>query len=166
MKKRECRRCEIEKDLDQFPKHGQSKDGRSRLCKICLADDTRAYAAANKEKINRRAREYYNDNKEAIAVRRNAKKEERKAYYKGYYKDNKVRLNEKTKKNRAANPEHYKAYRDANKERTKAYQLANKDRIEENRIKRKPQTKIYDRERYQRKKAEKQRIRDEFAEKD
>lgn len=157
MTQKKCRRCEVEKDLDKFPKHGQSKGGRSRLCKICLADDTRAYTLANREKVNRRGREYYAANKESIAVRRNAKKEQRKKYFKGYYQDNKTRLNAKTKEHRAANPEHYKAYREENKEKTKAYQLANADKIEANRIARKPQTKIYDRARYLRLKEENER---------
>lgn len=70
MKLRICRRCEIERELIEFPKNDRSKRGRIHLCKICINDDQRAYNLANREKVNRKAREYYADNKDRLRANR------------------------------------------------------------------------------------------------
>ncbi len=143
-----CRRCEINKLLKHFPKNVSSKDGRLNTCKFCKNGDQRAYSLANREKVNRKAREYYSANKDEIKVNRVRNKDKTKIYGKKYYQENKALLNAKTRKYRADNKEHYKAKRDQNKEKTKAYQLANKDKIKAKRDARKDQIKIYDRKRY------------------
>jgi hypothetical protein len=49
-RKKQCRRCKEYKDLGEFKKRRDSKDGRGAQCKMCDAQ----YRQANKDKIKER----------------------------------------------------------------------------------------------------------------
>lgn len=87
-----CSKCKQEKDIEQFCKHKNNKDGRSTYCRECQ----RQYD------INRR------NNPERIAYNKN--------YNKKYYQDNKEYLKECQRKYYQDNKEHYYEYE---KERSK-----------------------------------------------
>ena len=98
---KKCTKCKIEKELTEFNKKKEAKDGLIGYCKSCLKEYSKKHYQANKERI----KEYQKANKERI-----------KEYSKEYKKNNK----EKTKEYRKANKEHIKEYKkEYNKERRK-----------------------------------------------
>ena len=56
-----CPKCEIEKELEEFPINNSRKDGRGRVCKLCQNEYTRNHYKNNKkqyfERNKRRTRE-------------------------------------------------------------------------------------------------------------
>lgn len=61
-----CTRCETLKDLGDFPKRKDSKDGYNTRCKICIAEVNAARYQANREDRQKVSSERYYRNKEAI----------------------------------------------------------------------------------------------------
>lgn len=61
-----CKKCNKEKPLEEFGIDRSEKDGHRYSCKNCL---------------NKRQREYANNNKEVIKLRNKAKSEKRRLYY-------------------------------------------------------------------------------------
>lgn len=55
-----CGKCKIEKDVSEFNKRKDTKDGFFNQCKTCRKE----YYQANKDKINEQKKEYYKANKE------------------------------------------------------------------------------------------------------
>lgn len=64
-----CKECHTEKELEEFPKHKQMKDGYLNQCKLCKNAYLRKYGQDNKEKLRENARQYYNRNQEKIKTR-------------------------------------------------------------------------------------------------
>jgi hypothetical protein len=79
-----CSNCKIEKELTEFHKNCESKDGHTSQCKVCRRAIKKIYYAANKEKIAatnkiryfenheanlQRSRKYYAENREGILER-------------------------------------------------------------------------------------------------
>ena len=108
-----CSKCKIEKELVEFDKRKDSKDGLRGRCKSCRRKYVKAYRGTNKEIL----------------------REKKKDYDKAYNETNKEKLIKRGKAYRDANKEklktYHKAYNEANKERKKAYRDANKERINE-----------------------------------
>lgn len=75
-----CTKCNIEKDINHFPKNISSKDGRKSRCKSCVNKDTKQYDQKNRE----------------------TRKEYNKKYGKQYQQDNAGICNAKTAKRKAA----------------------------------------------------------------
>ena len=79
-----CGNCKTEKELTEFHKNCESKDGHTSQCKVCRRAIKKIYYAANKEKIAatnkiryfenheanlQRSRKYYAENREGILER-------------------------------------------------------------------------------------------------
>lgn len=97
--KKICSKCEIEKELSEFHKNVNGKDGRGCICKICTSEIKRIYYINNKEHIAEYHRQYRIDNKEHIAECRRQ-----------YCIDNKEHLVEYNRQHRIDNPEIHKKY--------------------------------------------------------
>ena len=76
---KKCTKCKIEKELTEFNKKKEAKDGLIGYCKYCLKEYRKKYYQANKERI----KEYQKANKEHI-----------KEQVKEYYQANKERIDE------------------------------------------------------------------------
>lgn len=114
---RECSKCGIEKELEQFPPAKRYKEGRKRHCRECESIRNKKYYEENKERYKEWFREYYRNNREKFLERRKEYvqdetiKEHLKEYGKKYYHENKEVMKE-THTNWVAN----------NKERWNEYQ--------------------------------------------
>lgn len=116
-----CTICKNEKPFAEFGKNSRIKDGYHYTCKECKKVQTKNYKINNKDKIKLSSAIYYLENKDRISARnKNWKiknpdklKEEYKKYYeqtreeqlkkgKIYRQNNRVKLNAKAAKERAA----------------------------------------------------------------
>ena len=79
-----CKDCHREKELDEFPKHKQMKDGHLNQCRMCKNDYIRKYGQDNKEKLSEKAKTYYEENKEVIKQR-----------VRNHWNDNSTEINQK-----------------------------------------------------------------------
>jgi hypothetical protein len=115
-----CSKCKIEKDISDFPKARAIKSGYASACKACDSLKTKAYYAANREKVTDRvlknralfpekrialANDYYERNKERLAPIRKAwqdnNREKCRAYGAKHYKANPEQSKARTDKRRA-----------------------------------------------------------------
>ncbi len=72
---KKCSKCEIEKELTEFHKRTDCKDGFRADCKVCYREYKRGYKSKNREKVNEYAREYYSENYEKIQENRENNKD-------------------------------------------------------------------------------------------
>lgn len=92
-----CKKCNIEKNIDEFTKNKKSKDGLKYWCKQCVKEYNKQYkkeySIKNRDKIKNKKREYYKLNKEKINKHNKENyyknKEERSKKAKIYYQENK-----------------------------------------------------------------------------
>lgn len=114
-----CKICNIEKEINQFPKNKKMKDGLLNSCKTCL---NKRRKISYKKNIDKR-KEYLSKNKEKI-------KERFKKYHKSYYNDNREKILDYQKiyrlKNIDMKKEYEKKYRSENKDKRSKY---HKERI-------------------------------------
>lgn len=54
MKKKQCNKCGFEKQIKEFPKKYDTKDGYAARCKICCRADCLAYDAKNRKELNKK----------------------------------------------------------------------------------------------------------------
>ena len=101
MKTKTCSKCKQIKDIGEFSKDKNKKDGLCSQCKSCVSERMKAYYQEKKEK---RA-EYLRENKEKIAKRRKAYYQENKERAKAYYQENKEEIDERTKAYKQENKE-------------------------------------------------------------
>ena len=139
MKTKICSKCKQTKDIGEFSKNKDGKDGLRSQCKSCISELNKIYRQKNKEKIKAR----YQENKEKIAERDKARYQENKEKIlerkKAWYQENKEEIAEKKKAYRQKNKEkiakHKKKYYQENKKeiakRKKAYRQENKEKIAE-----------------------------------
>jgi Autographiviridae endonuclease VII len=66
MKNKKCTNCNLEKDLSNFGKLKHGKHGLRPECKQCCKDKNALYYLNNKDKINKRCKEWSINNKEAV----------------------------------------------------------------------------------------------------
>lgn len=64
-----CSRCNTKKEIDQFYKRKDSKDGFRADCKECCNERNRKYDELNKESIREYKKEFYKKNKSTIIER-------------------------------------------------------------------------------------------------
>lgn len=104
---KKCIRCDIEKELDFFPKDRREKTGHSGTCKFCTKEYKKEYYIKNKNSISIKKKKYKEENREKI-------KESMKSYYEDnkeylidsntkYNKDNKEKINYQQRKRYAVN---------------------------------------------------------------
>ena len=94
-----CFKCKTEKELDDFHRSNQTKDGRQAYCKKCRSKDKKIYRDKNKDRINAQAREYVQKNKEAVLARSREYYRKNIEYYNEYHQ--KYRQKPEVKKRRA-----------------------------------------------------------------
>ena len=89
-----CTKCKVDKEITEFSKDKQKKDGIYPSCKECESKAGRIYYTNNKEKESKRKKIYYINNKEKIDKRNKFwfinNKEEIRKKSKIYYEKNKV----------------------------------------------------------------------------
>lgn len=90
-----CYKCKIEKSVSEFHKNCRKLDGYDYLCKECRKENAAKYYKANKDKINKQNKNYYEFHKVEVYKRTSQ-----------YAKDNKE-LIKKFKKNFYNNHPHY-----------------------------------------------------------
>lgn len=127
MENKKCKKCEIDKNLEEFYK------GRN-ICKICFCSNTKAYQDNNKEKISKHKKKYnkiyYESNKDRL-----------NEVHKNYRSNNKEKISEHNKiiyiENRCTLLSNVKVYRSDSKnkekisEYQKQYDIDNKEKISE-----------------------------------
>ena len=89
--------CGTEKDIGEFVKCGNNKDGSIRyryICKECHSKRSKQYYQNNTEKENERSKQYYQNNTEKV-----------RETYKQWYQNNFEKQNERKKQYRQNNPE-------------------------------------------------------------
>jgi len=120
-----CIKCEIEKELSEFGKRPDSKDGYRNDCKKCRKEFMKLYKELNSESLSIKKKEYNIKNKEVISLKN-----------KEYNIKNKETIKEKKKeyclKNKESLSIKSKEYRENNKEtirqRKKRYYENNKEK--------------------------------------
>lgn len=94
-----CRKCELEKPLDEFGKNRQRADGYFLDCKLCIKEYRAAKYKEHQETNRERSRNYRKNNSEAVRERDKARKERDReavtARSKRYYDANAEVLREK-----------------------------------------------------------------------
>jgi hypothetical protein len=104
---KKCVKCNIEKNLEDFSKAKENKDGLRGTCKICLTlyqkKYYKNYSINNLENKKEYSKKYYIDNKDKILNKGKTyninNKEKLKQYSKKYYTNNSEKLKEKNRKN-------------------------------------------------------------------
>jgi hypothetical protein len=123
---KKCTKCKVEKQLDQFCKRKNYKDGLSSWCKKCNSIQTKEWYDKNKEKANKYTTEY-------LKTWKPQNEERVKEYMKMYNQENKDPIKEKQKLYFQENQQHIteknKLWRKENKESIAEY---NKKYIEKN----------------------------------
>ena len=122
-----CKKCYKEKNINEFYKNNNKKDGYSNSCKECVKE----YYKLNKDKIIQRQHNYYKTNKEKVNLKkkeyREINKDKIKKQRKQYYEKNKEKykqLNkEKYLKHKNEIYKKTKVYRKNRKENDKCYKL-------------------------------------------
>ena len=84
--KKICKKCEIEKELNQFNKDKDSKDGHRYKCRECTKIEYNKYYENNREKEITRQINYQANNRESMNIQRNKRHLER------YYSDSLYKL--------------------------------------------------------------------------
>lgn len=133
-----CSCCKIEKDINEFYKKSDSKDGHHPYCKKCSSIKRKKYYQENKEHSKKTMKEYYENNKEQIR-KINQKwyfkhQEEMKEYNNKYFNDNKSKILKQQK-------EYYQNNKDIILKKQHKYYQEHKEEINE---KRKDYLKEYD----------------------
>ena len=110
MKIKSCTKCKIKKNLSEYRKRSDSKDGHSHICKICLSKDNKEYRSRPeiKTKIKKIQKDYYEKNKPKLLKKmkkyyQENKKSCNKNAYK-YAKNNRGKRNALNSKRRKATP--------------------------------------------------------------
>ena len=125
-----CKKCEIEKELEQFHKDTRTKDGREGSCKDCK----NKYQQENKERIKENKSKYYIENKDKFKEYKIDNKDKSKVYNKKYRDKNKDKIKSyKLTEDQKINKKIYtKKWLEKNKEQVKIQK--NKYKIEKMKI--------------------------------
>lgn len=123
--KKTCVKCEILKEISEFSKAKNNKDGYHGRCKLCIRQFNKEYCEKNKEKLKNSRKTYNEQNKERFEERnkrlREKNKNEKKQYNKMYQEKNKEKIRERKRKYEIDNKDKKQKYR-------REYYLLNKDR--------------------------------------
>lgn len=128
--KRVCKKCGIEKELDELVFNSDCKYERENFCIQCKKIQDKEYYQKNKDKILNYVKNYSIENKDKI-------KEYKKEYslknkdgiIKKYKQDNKEKLKKQAKEWRDNNPDKVLKMYENRKPYQKEYRLNNKDKI-------------------------------------
>ena len=100
-----CKKCNIEKEFNEFHNLKSSKDGKQPKCKVCVTEIQKNYHINNRDKILERKKEY-RESEEGKLVRQ----EYRQEYYLNNKETENKRSNEWNKNNRERLKEHKNQY--------------------------------------------------------
>lgn len=104
-----CPKCETHKQLSEFGKHKQTKDGLKNYCRVCNNASARAYQNSNRDKVRKANREYTRANSEA-----------NKARSKAWYYNNREKALTDSKKWQLENKEKVSNYKLINRHKRRA----------------------------------------------
>lgn len=109
-----CKRCNIEKEIISFCKNQSKKDGLEIYCRECNKEYKKEHYIKNKKIISEKYKIYYLENKETIIEKvreySNDNKEYKKEYFKEYYLKNKQDIIEKVREYNIENKESKRNY--------------------------------------------------------
>ena len=108
-----CSKCKIEKEISEFFKELQNKDGHKHICKICSKEYCKEYNIKNRKKIQSQKKEYRINNIEKLL-----------SHDKVYYIKNK-------EKKQSYQKEHYINNREKKLSHSKEYHINNREKINE-----------------------------------
>lgn len=113
-KMKECLKCKNLKNLTEFFKDKNRKDGYSTLCKICQKENNKLRYNLKKDEIKTKTNEYYHKNKEKLKNKyiKNTQKYKinNPNYDKIYYQNNKDKINDNYKLWKLKNQDKIKKY--------------------------------------------------------
>lgn len=69
MEKKQCIKCGVLKEIEEFGKASKRKDGLHCWCKLCCKEYSKEYWQENQEELNLKSKERYEENKEKISLR-------------------------------------------------------------------------------------------------
>ena len=91
-----CTKCKRELPLDMFQKDRTKRDGLACRCKECKAEYARQYVIDHREERRAYKKKYWQENKHRLADERkkyrDAHKEDMRIYHKKHYEENKERI--------------------------------------------------------------------------
>jgi len=139
-----CSKCKIEKEVCEFYKHTNSKDGFRGMCKQCLKSDQQKYSKNNRDKRNSTQKKWRENNKIKLSVYRKKNyiknsekiklkskiyrlenpdkiKQQNKKYYHNNKELSKKRVREWIESNREERYKYMKSWKKLNKEHIKTY---------------------------------------------
>ena len=134
---KKCNKCNVVKDVSEFGKRKDSKDGLRNDCKLCVKEVQKGYRIVNEEKQTKYMKVYYKANKEEILKRvkkhNDTNKDDKKEYDKKYRETNRDKIKEYFQDNKEILAKKKKEYRKLNKEkisiRAKKYRQSHKEQI-------------------------------------
>ncbi len=115
---KKCTKCGETKELTEFHKDKNRKDGRRACCKVCQ----KQYYQANREKIAERQKQHRQANREKIAEKNKQYYQENREKMKQYRQENREKMKQYRQENREQIAEQKKQYRQANREQIAEYQ--------------------------------------------
>ncbi len=150
--KKVCKKCNIEKEFDEFGNSKRNKYGLKVVCKTCTKEASKQYRIENKDKIREYKKEYIKNNQDKIVLYKEKNSESIKDYYRKYRINNndKIKANKKEYyknncdkikdyQNRISvklsiyrkiyGPNYYEENKEKLKEANKLYRKNNKDKI-------------------------------------
>lgn len=105
-----CTNCGQMRLLEEYNKKAEAKDGLRARCRPCQQNDSKSYAAVNKEKISAKGRAYHKANPDKVKAWYLARladplaKKARAEYAAAYYRKNKDRCNQMIRDWQLTNP--------------------------------------------------------------
>jgi 5-methylcytosine-specific restriction endonuclease McrA len=99
-----CRDCRVEKPLDDFYRHSETRDGRAAYCKPCVRERVRASRAAKPDMYARQKR----DSIAAARARFETDPEPKRAYERRRYAEHKQSYRDRARASYIRNSEGYK----------------------------------------------------------
>ena len=90
-----CKKCDVRQNICNFYKSKLVKGGFENICKVCKSNIYKTIYVENKQYINERNMNYYNNNKEEHNTRTKNHYYNNKEYYVNYNKVNRVIINKK-----------------------------------------------------------------------
>lgn len=91
---KKCTVCKELKDIENFTKQAQCKDGLRPHCNMCQKEKAREYQKKHKEEIKQRNKEWYRKNIKYFIEYISNHKQQRRVNARQYYINNKAKLNE------------------------------------------------------------------------
>lgn len=128
-----CKKCKIEKELEEFHRDSKMSSGHGSVCKICVKELGKIYRSKNRERLLLSNKEYRTANLETVRAKDRERSKKKWKFNREhvskqaseYYKRHKVEILQKAKKYRESNREEVnlrvREWRLVNKHVTRTY---------------------------------------------